>query len=144
MITNKKIIFFIILACSLFIANCTGNKEKTIKNYRNQLIKVGFDFKYWYSDTLGCDAKSKERNAKIFINQDFIKGCPKSIIIELLGKPYRIIERKDKVNLLYIIDGRLMCDNLKYRKVMRDTESSYLLISFDKDNQLLDTEIRIK
>jgi outer membrane protein assembly factor BamE (lipoprotein component of BamABCDE complex) len=137
MIMKKFVLFSIIvfLVCIL-TSGCKNIRESRISNHKETLNQAGFDRDYWINDSLGCNPDKKGKNAKIFINQNFIKNCTKSEIIELLGNPHKVQQINGEVNYYYVVDGRLSCDILKLLNLIVNADNSYLVINFNKRGRL--------
>ena len=125
----------VVFVCILTLG-CKRIKECRISNHKETLNQAGFDRDYWINDTLGCNPDRKGENAKIFINQAFIKNCTKAEIIEILGNPHKVQQINEDVNYYYVVDGRLSCDILKLQNLIVDADNSYLVINFNKKGRL--------
>ena len=125
--------YFLFIGVIISMSCCIKNNDRIIQ-FQYKLSHAGFDTRYWKDDTLGCNSSKKTYNAKILANQKFLNSCKKEEIIKLLGKPYRTTLENEQIRFYYVIDGKLMCDNLKYKHILKDSENSYLIISFSKDS----------
>lgn len=135
---KKKWLFILTL---LIINGCIDENDKNVDIYQLKLDSIGFDYKYWKTDSFGYDSKKKTYNAKILAQQSFLNKLNKDEIVKLIGKPYKSIKENERTDLYYIIDGRLMLDNLKYKKRLLDKSNSYLIISFNDKDSLIDMEL---
>jgi hypothetical protein len=128
----------------IILANCSNPIKKKISDYNTILKEAGFDRNSWILDSLGCDPETKSKNAKIFMNQDFITKCTKSDIIEILGKPFKIHKKEKTSELYYITDGRLTCEIFRLQGILVDGDSAFLIISINEKGFLSDTRIIIR
>lgn len=142
----KRFVQFSIIVTLVCIltSGCKSIREWRISNHKETLTQAGFDRDYWINDTLGCNPDKKGKNAKIFINQDFIKNSTKAEIIELLGNPHKVQQINGEVNYYYVVDGRLSCEILKLQNLIVDADNSYLVINFNKKGRLTIAHIIVK
>ena len=128
---------FILVILYFITISCSKKQDNLLVKVRMELIKSGFDFNFWKSDTLACDAFKKRKNADIMIKQKLLKHCTKNDFIYLFGNPILVRFINDNVLLYYIVDGHLACDNLKYKNVLKLDETAKFVITFNKQDSLL-------